>query len=75
MVELETVVDPDIAFTCLQCKLRHFPASYKDGDTVEKWALCRWHLGVSQCRKCGNTLIGMRQIRAHRQICHEEGIS
>ena len=69
------VVDPDIAFTCLQCNLGHFPAKYKDGDTVKKWALCRWHLGVRKCRNCGITLIGMDRIKAHRQICHQEQIT
>ena len=69
------VVDPDIAFTCLQCNFGHFPPKYKDGDTVKKWAICRWHLGVSKCRKCGRTLIGMDQIRAHRQICHGKQIT
>ena len=69
------VVDPAIAFTCLQCKLEHFPVNYKDGDTVKKWAICRWHLGVSKCRKCGKKLIGMDRIRTHRQVCHQEEIT
>ena len=69
------VVDPDVAFTCLQCNLEHFPVMYKDGDIVKKWALCRWHLGVSKCRKCGITLTGMDRIRAHRQICPQEEIT
>ena len=69
------VVDPAIAFTCLQCKLEHFPVNYKDGDTVKKWSICIWHLGVSKCRKCGKKLIGMDQIRAHRQICYQEEIT
>ena len=69
------VVDPDIAFTCLQCNLGYFPAKYKEGDTVKKWGICRWHLGVSKCGKCGKTFVGMDRIRAHRQICHQEEIT
>ena len=74
-LEYYEVVDPAIAFTCLQCNLEHFPVKFKNGDTVKKWAICRWHLGVSKCRKCGKKLIGMDQIRAHRQICHQEEIT
>ena len=55
-------IDPGTAFTCLQCNMEYFPASYTDGDKVNKWAVCRWHLGVSKCVNCG-------RIRDHRRLC------
>ena len=39
-------IDTDVALTCFQCKIEHFPANYVEGDKVLKYGLCRWHLGV-----------------------------
>ena len=63
-------IDSKIAFTCIQCHIEHFPASYVPGDKVAKYGLCRWHLGVTQCKKCDRKIIGLGTIRLHRQTCH-----
>ena len=62
-------IDPEIAMTCLVCNAEHFPANYKPGDKVNKYAVCRWHLGVSKCVNCGKNLIGLGVIRDHRKLC------
>ena len=63
--EFYDVIDPATAITCLVCNVEHFPANYKPGDKVNKYAVCRWHIGVSWCANCG---LGV--IRDHRQLCH-----
>ena len=63
-------IDANIAFTCIQCHIEHFPASYVPGDRIAKYGLCRWHLGVSQCKKCDRKIVGLGTIRVHRQTCH-----
>ena len=62
-------IDPGEAFTCFECNIQHYPENYVEGGKVEKYGLCRWHLGVSKCKKCAKNLIGLATIRAHRQIC------
>ena len=37
-------IDTDVALTCFQCKIEHFPANYVEGDKVLKYGLCMWHL-------------------------------
>ena len=39
-------IDTDVALTCFQCKIEHFPDNYVEGDPVLKYGLCRWHLRV-----------------------------
>ena len=62
-------IDTDVALTCFQCKIEHFPANYVEGDKVLKYGLCRWHLGVYKCKNCSKNIIGLAAIRAHRRIC------
>ena len=63
------VIDPGISFTCLVCKIVHFPANYVKGDKVNLYAVCRWHLGLSRCWNCAKNLIGLGVIRDHRRPC------
>ena len=67
--EYYDVVDPNTAINYLQCKMDYFPVNYIDGDEVNKYAVCRWHLGVSKCRNCEKNFVGLDKILAHRQIC------
>ena len=63
------VIDGMSAFTCFQCNIEYFPKNYEKGDKIGKHTLCRRHLGVSKCEKCGKNLVGLRLIRVHRQTC------
>ena len=62
-------IDPGSAFTCLQCKMEHYPENFVEGDKVLFYGLCRWHLGVYKCKNCAKNLIGIGKIRDHRRIC------
>ena len=62
-------IDPGEAFSCLECNIEHFPENYEEGGKVKRYGLCRWHLGVSKCKNCSRTLIGLGTIRVHRTIC------
>ena len=62
-------IDPSSAFTCLQCKMEHYPENFVEGDKVLFYGLCRWHLGVYKCKNCSKNLIGIGKIRDHRRIC------
>ena len=63
-------IDPGAAaFTCLQCKIEHFPGNFVEGEKVLFYGLCRWHLGVYRCNNCSKNIIGLGNIRVHRQIC------
>ena len=57
------------AFSCLQCHLEYFPANYVPGNKIAKYCLCRWHLGVTRCKKCNKDLCGLGTIRVHRKTC------
>ena len=63
-------IDPASAFTCLQCKIEHYPENFVEGSKVLFYGLCRWHLGVYKCKNCSKNLIGLGKIRDHRRICH-----
>ena len=62
-------IDPGEAFSCLEGNIEHFPENYKEGGKIKRYGLCRWHLGVSKCKNCSRTLIGLGTIRVHRKIC------
>ena len=55
-------IDPGEAFTCFQCNIEHFPANYVESGKVKKYGLCRWHLGVSKCKKCAKNFFGLGYI-------------
>ena len=62
-------IDLGSPFTCLQCKMEHYPENFVEGDKVLFYGLCRWHLGVYKCKNCSQNLIGIGKIRDHRKIC------
>ena len=62
-------IDPGTAIKCLNCKIEHFPDNYVEGDKVNLYAVCRWHLGVSRCGNCSKNLIDLGVIRDHRRLC------
>ena len=62
-------IDGKTAFSCLQCHLEYFPANYVPGNKIAKYCLCRWHLGVTRCKKCNKDLCGLGTIRVHRKTC------
>ena len=47
-------IDEQIAFICFQCGIEYIPKNYMKGDEIEKHILCRRHVGVPKCAKCGN---------------------
>ena len=63
------VSDGKTALTCFQCDIKYFPDNYVEGDEIVRHILCRRHLGVSKCEKCGKSMIGLGTIRVHRQTC------
>ena len=62
-------IDGTSALTCFQCNIEYFPENYKQGDEITKHILCRRHIGVSKCEKCGENMIGLGTLRVHRQTC------
>ena len=58
-----------IAFRCHQCRMLYLPVSYKDGNKIEDYEICRSHIGVTKCENCARVLVGLTKIRCHRQVC------
>jgi hypothetical protein len=53
-----------------QCRMLFIPVSYKEGNMIENYNLCRRHIGVIKCENCNKVLVGLAKIRCHRHVCH-----
>ena len=52
-------IDGKIACTCFQCGIEYILENNVKGDEIEKHILCRRHLEVSKCAKCGKLITGL----------------